>query len=433
MNKLYSVLATLMFLCFVTTSGAWMLNKTIDKAVISANEKLDDLTDDFNKSLKDAKLVHNLYFANCFPNACAKASFASYAEKYTEIDPATNQEISKVKKFDLGTTSYIIAKYNPITGKAFIDSNANNVILNENGEKLATVFFSKFKYELSSDMVSYYVTLLNKASNADDVMKYIEGETNLEIDNLKVSLKDDRLKADRIVVDASSFNATDKTVSSTANIVLKGATVANDPIKVDSSVNLTFENIAKDLVEQSVESSKTYFEGLAVDKNLDPRAKAMKQSLKVIEYIEQLLTSVQEFNVNKSVVKLNNFDLKVYDTASSEDKVLSDVNVKADIALDEKLNPAGSFAMKVFATDIKDLEELEKLQVRLPNDPNASAKMFIKEDDNTYTSNLHAKEGKLHVNQKDELTIDGLVKKGLKMATGLVQMAKMGIAFQQQQ
>lgn len=435
MKKLYTILALLMFTCFVTTFSALMLNKTIDKAASKANSALDVATDNLNKDLntleglEKGKVFHKAYFANCFPYVCAKFSFASLYLKSSEFSEAEEKEITNEVKYDLGTTAYFIAKYNPLTGSLFADTEANNIIINKNGEKFASVFFNKLTYDISADTLEYYKSLYDNNSTVEDLMSKLAGKADIKIEGLKIAIEDERFKADDVIISTETLDQTEDKVSSIAKIKIKGATSNNSPVKTDFELDGELKDFSKELVEKTYEIFDKYETAIQATTGDDAQKLVESNAEFTVSYMELLLKTVSNMNNLGTNVKLNNLEFKIYDESKEENSLLMHVKSNLDISLDEKLNPMGLLNV-TFSSDDKDLLEIAKVsKIKIPKKGAKRVNLFAKQDDNTYFILMNATNGKINLNNVDELDVDGLIGDFIKLGNGLVSVAKMSLGL----
>jgi len=420
MKKLYSVLAMLMFMCFVLITGSLFLNKAIDKSVKIANDNISLLTKQYNESLTDAKLSHNLYFINCFPNACGKFSFAKFRQDVKIIDPVTNIETVKKEKIEVGAVDFIVAKYNPLLGKLLIDAKPNNIIINKNGEKYASAYYENVKYEASASAYSLYQIFNKNISDEAALLDQLSWDSVLEITNLKTAIEDVRIKADSIALNGSSYDIKDKTVSSAFGIDIKGLSIDNSEDRTDMTYNLVLENFSKDAVLAGIKFSN----GFIREKELagkDKKGLAEKAMKDAAEYVSTLIDAIRAFDTNKTSIKLVNSSLREYEVKDGKTTDTLELKMNVDLTLDEKLNPKGFVKFDVVTSDEEYQKDLDDEQAQRPNSQEV-IKIFQKQSDTHYTFDLVAEGGNLKINSKDDINIDGMVKSGLDLVSGLISM-----------
>ncbi len=412
MKNLYRFLAFLMFACFITITGSLVLNKAIDEAVVSADSKFETLTKQYSEKLTDAKVKHNLYFVNCFPNVCAKISFARYEKTSTVVNAELDEngqvkdevETTKTDRYDVGFTDFIIAKYSPLTGKMTLDLNANNVILLKNNEKLGSAYFQKLKYDASFDPAAKEESL--------------KADTTIEIEEPRVSYEDLRFKATDLAFHARSYDVKEETVSSDVDFVLEGLSINNDPKKLDMVYNLTLENFDKQAVLDGMKFSDGKFAALATD-NEDVKEAFAKDLLK---YAESLMLAVKKFDANKTVIRIQDAKIKEYDEAE-EGKLLADVNFNAELTLDANLDPLGTLVIESIAVDEVDAEAMEAAMVTDPTTGKAY-KIFAKQENGLYVANVKFENG-LAVLNGEEINIKGKLGNLLNFASTMIGLMAM--------
>jgi len=419
MKKLYSVLAMLMFICFVLITGSLVLNKAIDKSVKVANENIDRLTKQYNDSLTDGRLSHNLYFINCFPNACGKFSFAKFRQDIKIIDPVTNVETVNKEKIEIGAVDFIVAKYNPLLGKLFIDAKPNNVIINKNGKKYASAYYESIKYETSASLVSFY-EIFKKDAGAEALLDQLSWESAIEVTNIKAAIEDLRVKADKITFDSSSYNITDTTVSSVFAVGIEALSIDNSDEKLDMAYSLKLENFSKEAVLAGLKFSQNLVKEKSLNEE-DKQELAEKAIQEAGDYISELIDAIRAFDKNKTSIKLVDSYLTEYEVKDGKKDITLDLNINADLTLDEKLNPKGFIKLDIVTSDKDSQKELDSEQVKKPSSEK-SIKVFKKQSAENYTFDLVAEGGNININEEHDINIDGLVKSGLDLVSGLVSM-----------
>lgn len=425
MKNLYRFLATLTFLIFAATAGSLMLNKAIDKAVKTADKKLDEVVAKYNESLVDSKISHNLYFVNCFPNVCAKASFMRYEKTSTVMTADINEQgqmteetpKTKTDKYDVGFTEFVVAKYSPLTDKITINLNANNILLLKNHERIGAAYFRKLNYEASSNFIKNYIASLN--GDVNGVMNTLAGNAKLEIDSPKMSYEDKRIKADSISLLTKSFDVKDATASSSVDVDIKGFAINNSDEKMDLTYSFAILNLDKAFVQAFTELSN-----LRIDpKKPELNKEVITEGLKVASVF---IDSIKKFDENKTVIKSNNSKFKIYN--SKDNKVIADYNVSANLTLDANLDPVGYLNL-----DFADVSENAKAEIENAHitDKKTGEKymLFIKNENGNYVSNITFADAKAVINGK-EVDIKGQIKALLDFATGIMSLFAMQTSMQ---
>lgn len=424
MKNLYRFLAALMCLCFVSIIGALVLNKTIDKAVKTADVKFEKFTAEYSAKLKDAKVSHNLYFINCFPNVCAKVSFGRY-EKTSKVitagvtkDGQVSEEKETIKKdrYDLGVTDFIIAKYSPITDKITLDLNANNVIFLKNNEKQGSAYFEKLSYSASANTVDSYLESLIGESVKES--KNLKADYELNIKNPRAAYQDLRVKAAALELSAKSFDITEKTVSSNAKLNLQALSINNSDKKANTIYDIEIENMDKKFVLSLLEINNI---------KIDPDAKKFDQETiqEALKIAANLIESIKKFNENKTLIKFKDASLKIYDEKTA--KTMADYKGSAELTLDKNQDLVGFIKLNVLAVDehnqnvIKDLKLADRKEGK-------TYKLFKEVEEGKFISDIKFENGKAIVNSK-EIEVKGQVKALLDFASGMVNLFAMQSAM----
>lgn len=426
MKNLYRLLAVLMCTCFLTITGALMLNKAIDETVANVDSTFDEITKVYSESLKDAKISHNLYFINCFPNVCAKVSFGRYQVTTKETTDVLDEkgefvrekEIIKTDRFDLGVTDFIVAKYSPITGKIKLDLNANNIILMKNNEKLGSAFFKKINYESSSDIFSYYKSLFTKDQTAEDVIKSLNKKSDLTIAQPRAAYEDLRVKADSFKLMTKSFDVTDTAVSSAVEMSLKALSINNEDTKLDVVYNLEIQNFDKTAVLEGIKLSKAKLFKL----NSDDEEVQKQLTKDLLVYAVSVIDAIKNFDENKTVLKFSNVEVKEY-SINEKNKAISDFVANAEVTLDDNLDLVGFADVKVIATKQKAKDDVESLEIIDPRS-GVRHKLFAKQEDGSYAADVKFVEGKIILNGT-QIDIKGQIKGIVDFASGMVNLMAM--------
>lgn len=418
MGKLYAFLATLMFVVFVSMTSALYLNTKIDDTVEMANQKVDEYTSNVVEKMNSAdnientKFRHKAYFANCFPNVCGKFSFASLSYVTKILSEKGTIEKQRVK-YDLGTTAYFIVEYSPLTGKIFVEQNANNVILNKDNKKYATVFFNNLKYELSADSIEYYKALYSGDLTVEEVVEKLLGSSNLDVQGFKLAVEDYRFKTDVVRFNADITKNDQKTVSVDAQLDLAGVLSSDTDISTDAKMNFKVEDFSKDTLQEALV--------LAAGDQV-----ALQKPQQSIEYMEFLLDTVKTLSKQNTNIKVEDVDLKLYKKSRNDELVFS-LNGGADVALDKSLSPSATmeFNIKTQDQDIKDVLEQIKFPLRVNHQ---LVNVFATEAGGIYHTKIEAENGKLQLNEHNPISIKGLVKKYVETGDLLLGIAKMKMA-----
>lgn len=435
MKKLYSFLAFLMFACFIFITASLILNKQIDKTVVAAKAKIDEITVNFNNSLENAELYHNLYLVNCFPNVCAKVSFAKFKETTTLVDPVTKLETVKKDVIEAGSTEYLVIKYSPLLGKIFVEGKPNNIIVNKNGEKFATFYYSGLNYEASADLVSYYKSLSDTNKTASDLLNFMSWNSELNIDRFKASVEEARLRADKVKIAVSSYDVKEETSSSSADIALDALVINNKPEILDIHYKMDIKNFANSVVLESAKLSKQ--DWIAKLEKAENQEEVEKEAMaEFLNYASVLVQAVKDFDTYKTSIELPLVHIQEYEMKDGKQEVNSMVHGSASLTLDKNLDPKG-FVNVMVKTQDDELKALMEGAV-VPN-PKAqmgqqadaataeASPLYIKDEKGNYVAKLTMQDGKIVFNSKDEIDVKGVVKSALDFAAGMIGMLKMGM------
>lgn len=416
MGKLYAFLATLMFMVFVFITSSLLLNKKIDETTAIANTKLEEYAGNIatklnaNQNIENAKFRHKAYFANCFPNVCAKFSFASLAFTEKSLSTQTGLIEKNTVKYDLGTTAYFVVKYNPITGNIFVEQNANNIILNKNNEKYATVFFNKLNFDISADLIDYYSNLYSGNVDLFRLVDKLLGSIELHVDGFKLSVDDYRFKSDVLDYKSDIVKNDEKHISLESSLNLKGLLTSQTNITTDSNVDFKLENLSKKSLIEAFKLTNTQ----------------QSPEHETISYMKYLLDFVKTLATENTKVEFNNVDLKLYKALQDNLLVLS---AKGDLAaaLDADFNPNANlhFMLKTQEQDIEQLLQEIKFPLRVNKQ---LVNLFEKDDSNVYHTTIKAEDKQLVVNENSPANIDGLIKKYIQTGELLLNIAVMKLA-----
>lgn len=404
MKNLYRFLAFIMFVFFVVTTGAYFLNKEIDTTVKTADDLLAKVTEQYSETLKDAKIKHNLYFVNCFPNVCAKGSFARYEKTTLEVVDALNKEEQPVKekaktdKYDVGSTEILIAKINPITKTVSLERGANNFLLLKNNKKIGSAYFK----DLS----------LKKDLNLSDD-RASTGNFNLNVNLPKLSYNESRVKASSLKISKEVYGQTDSIVSSKLRLNLKEFAIDNDENLLDIAYDVDLVNVNKQVIEATANFAKARIEGVSKGN------KASKESINAfLSFATVLVDTFRAFDENKSVIKINNLHLKEHNVKTKKSSV--DMQIKADITLNADLNPVGFITISVKPNGEQRVKEAEELTIVHPV-TGARVKLLTKAENGKYVSDIKFADGKVIVNEQ-EIDINGQVKAFLDFAIRMLNL-----------
>lgn len=428
MKKLYTFLAFLMFACFVTITGSLILNKQLEKMVAQSKTKIDTATKEFNDSLEDGLFYHNLYFTNCFPNVCAKFSYAKFKETIKHVDPVSKTTTEKKETLEVGATEYIIIEYSPIFGKIFVQAKPNNIIVNKNGEKFATFYYSGLNFKSTSNLLSYYNALLS--GDGEELLKLFNEHSEINVKRFKASVEDKRLSIDNLKASSNVKTSSAGMVTAKVNVAVDGLVADNDGKFIDLAYDVAFNNIPKELTDAFAQSSNSR---LADKIKAATSVKAVEEEIakEGIKLASVILNSVQNIDKNQTSINVERAYLREYTTTEGKVDEKTRMEGSVNLTLDAQLDPKGFVKLDTKTTDVNLLNLIENVKI---NDLSAPVegqepktyKLYVKNEDGSYSVNLKAENGEVIINDKDKIVIKGAIKSTVEFAAGIIGMMQMG-------